>query len=391
MEEKVPTALITSLRQIMASAIADFKAYDVPAICTRIGLVDGTEQEAFQSKFRYAQKRLSGLRGGRLIQCAQLLNNEENTPALGEVLAKINELNCRQVTVITRRRIIKIFDNRSLATEVEDMEVIRAIWPIALMSAPYESQYSSLEEFLIQHTVRNDDLSQKEVLEYLGVLDCSLARLFGFLEKVTSAEYQNPERQKELAKSINDILIHDEYSLVEIGQVSGSPFYGVRETPTGSPSDNGISKAIQDFEPNHIGPRWRAALESRTSDPERAITLARTLLEDVCKWILHESGETWEENDDLPVLYKRTAKCLNLAPDDHAEQIFKQILSGCQSVINALGALRNKLGDAHSIGPKRIRPASRHAELAVNLSGAMSTFLISTWSNNGGRSSSTEN
>jgi hypothetical protein len=113
--------------------------------------------------------------------------------------------------------------------------------------------------------------------------------------------------------------------------------------------------------------------------PEGAITLARTLLEDVCKWILDEAGETWREADDLPVLYRKLAKLLKLAPDDHTEQVFKQILGSCQSVVESLGALRNKLGDAHSPGPKRARPHARHAELAVNLSGAMATFLVATW------------
>jgi hypothetical protein len=28
-----------------------------------------------------------------------------------------------------------------------------------------------------------------------------------------------------------------------------------------------------------------------------------------------------------------------------------------------------------------VRPAARHAELAVNLAGTMSTFLIATWTN----------
>ena len=149
--------------------------------------------------------------------------------------------------------------------------------------------------------------------------------------------------------------------------------------PDENPADLYIAETLSAFDPGQIGERWQRALDSRSTDPGRAITLARTLLEDVCKWILHEAGENWEEKDDLPLLYKRLSKTLNLAPDDYTEQIFKQILSGCQSVVAALGSLRNKLGDAHSIGPKRVKPAARHAELAVNLSGTMATFLVSTW------------
>jgi hypothetical protein len=143
-------------------------------------------------------------------------------------------------------------------------------------------------------------------------------------------------------------------------------------------SDDSISEALAAFDPTQVHARWMQALERRAVEPEGAITLARTLLEDVCKWILDQAGETWREADDLPVLYRKLAKLLKLAPDDHTEQVFKQILGSCQSVVESLGALRNKLGDAHSPGPKRARPQARHAELAVNLSGAMATFLVAS-------------
>ena len=78
-------------------------------------------------------------------------------------------------------------------------------------------------------------------------------------------------------------------------------------------------------------------MERRTDEPAGAITLARTLLEDVCKWILEEAGETWREADDLPTLYRKLAKVLKLAPDDHTEQVFKQILGSCQSVVESVG------------------------------------------------------
>lgn len=124
---------------------------------------------------------------------------------------------------------------------------------------------------------------------------------------------------------------------------------------------------------------WQKALERMNVDPEAAITSARTLLETVCKFILDESHHPYEDTVDLPILYKTTASLLNLSPDQHTEPIFKQILGGCQSVINGLGSIRNKLGDAHGISQKRMRPSSRHATLAVNLSGAMCQFLLESF------------
>ncbi len=80
-------------------------------------------------------------------------------------------------------------------------------------------------------------------------------------------------------------------------------------------------------------------------------------------------------------LYKTLSKELNLSADQHTENIFKQILGGCSAVVNGLGTLRNKLGDAHGTNSSSIKPSPRHAELAVNLSGSMALFLINTWLN----------
>ena len=82
---------------------------------------------------------------------------------------------------------------------------------------------------------------------------------------------------------------------------------------------------------------------------------------------------------ELSELYKATAKELNLAPEQHTEQVFRQILGGCSAIINGLGTLRNRLGDAHGKGPLPIKPSPRHAELAVNLAGTMALFLVQTY------------
>jgi hypothetical protein len=45
--------------------------------------------------------------------------------------------------------------------------------------------------------------------------------------------------------------------------------------------------------------------------------------------------------------------------------------------VNYLGAIRNKIGDAHGQGKLAIKPKARHAELVVNLAGTMASFLVS--------------
>ena len=159
-----------------------------------------------------------------------------------------------------------------------------------------------------------------------------------------------------------------------------APLMDLLEGKDFKPSDLAISDGLKSFNEDGIHAIWSKALERRKTDPEGAITMARTLMESVCKHILDSSDVVYEKDKiELPDLYKLTSKELNIAPSQHTEDIFKQILGGVSSVVNGLGALRNRLGDAHGKGKAQIRPAQRHAQLAVNLAGATALFLIETW------------
>ncbi len=159
-----------------------------------------------------------------------------------------------------------------------------------------------------------------------------------------------------------------------------APLLEFLERRTKKPSDEAISERLKSFDADGVHAVWVKALARRDSDPEGAITAARTLLETVCKHILDAAGVAYDRDTvDLPDLYRLTAKELNLAPGQHTENTFKKILGGVTSVVNELGSLRNRLGDAHGKGKRPVRPASRHAGLAVNLAGSIALFLVDTW------------
>lgn len=145
-----------------------------------------------------------------------------------------------------------------------------------------------------------------------------------------------------------------------------------------NPIDLGMSEVAELVGYNHVCDVWHKALMRRFDDPEAAITSSRTLLETVCKHILEEYDVDSVDSFDLPNLYRNVASLMNLAPEQHNENVFKQILGGCFSIINGIANVRNALGDAHGKAKKASRPAERHAELAVNLAGVVSIFLIRT-------------
>jgi hypothetical protein len=157
------------------------------------------------------------------------------------------------------------------------------------------------------------------------------------------------------------------------------PALDFAEGRRGTPADAAVTGGLANLEATHIHELWSKALARRADDPEGAITAARTLLESVCKLILDEAGETYPEDAELPKLYSQAAKRLSLAPSQHTEQVFKQILGACQTIVEGVGAVRNRLSDAHGRGKKPVRPSPRHAELVVNLAGTMAVFLSATW------------
>lgn len=140
-----------------------------------------------------------------------------------------------------------------------------------------------------------------------------------------------------------------------------------------------IQDTLAKVDSDHVRDAWQKALDRRTEDPEGAITAARTLLETVCKHILDSCSIPYNDKEELPGLHALAIEQLNLAPSQHTEPIFKAILGNCQAVVNGLGTIRNRLGDAHGRALRQVKPASRHAELAVNLAGTMASFLVSTW------------
>ena len=308
--QQYPTAAVKQLRNALAGAISDFSANEVPSLCSRLQLRDGDREESFKSKFKYAERRLIEKSAAELIPIAQRLLEEVDSYDLAEALAKLQETGQASVSELTRRRIMALFDKRPYSTEFEDIDFIRRVWPTTKMPSVFVSfsnkpSEATLDDDLFNAIVRNNDWENRETLEAVGYLKCSQRQFFRFLEEVTSPLAQSPEVQTDLAAAINAHLRHDGYRLIIVRRLSGSPVYEVQPSALGSPADDGISQTLADFDPDTVHARWTQALDRRDPDPAGAITLARTLLEDVCKWIIIDAGATYEEKDDLPVLYRK--------------------------------------------------------------------------------------
>lgn len=372
-------ANINALRQAISSQLAEYKAYELPGVCVRYGLAGGTGDEAFSGKYRYVLRRVTALPAEEVLKIARaILAEEENAFELSEAVAKIDERSGRTISEVTRRRLVECLMSEDLPGKLFLESFLERICPINSVSSRNSS--GTIGE-AIRLYAGGPDWNNGDTLAALGIHECSQGFVFRILEELTHPVTRGEAEQRRLAAAINDVLKPDGFALVENGRLSGSPVFKVKEIGADgeTPADSGIHAVLTTFDESGVREVWERALERRSSDPEGAITLARTFLEDICKRIIENAGECYTENGDLPKLYRQAAKTLRLAPDDHTEEAFKKILGSCQNIVETLGTLRNRLGDAHGAGRRRVKPQARHAQLAVNLAGAMSLFLITTW------------
>ncbi len=147
-------------------------------------------------------------------------------------------------------------------------------------------------------------------------------------------------------------------------------------------TQNPIAQSLSDKFMRHGRTRlkrdWTKSIARLDSDPDGAITAARSLLETTCKHILEAIGAAVPENAALPELYRAVSVAMKLAASGQTNRLYKQFLGATHTIVQSVGELRNKEGDAHGKGHHAVRPSRAQAELAVNLAGAVSNFLIST-------------
>ena len=115
----------------------------------------------------------------------------------------------------------------------------------------------------------------------------------------------------------------------------------------------------------------------REDDFDGAITNARSLIEDVLITVERDLDPSARDYDgDLPRLFKRVQKLLNLEPSrPDVDTTLKQVLTGLASIVTGLAGSSNKMGDRHA---RSYRPEKRHAVLVVDAAKTLANFLIST-------------
>lgn len=101
---------LSELRDAIVGVIAAEKAYNVPALCVRLGLDEGDASEAMSSKARYASTRLAKLPAQDLLQVARTLLDEDEDFELREAADRMAERGTPPVSDLTRRKLLTVYD-----------------------------------------------------------------------------------------------------------------------------------------------------------------------------------------------------------------------------------------------------------------------------------------
>lgn len=204
---------------------------------------------------------------------------------------------------------------------------------------------------------------------------CTTVEIYSSLEKQELLEALSPEDKRTIVKAFHVPYPVKDHSI----EITGIDFFVNPNAPF--PTGNRPAAKIDTIDFEYIREQIAKCDEkNNTGDYDGAITSARTLVESVCKYILDEENLAYKQNDDLPELYKKVSKILSMLPSIYEEKPFKEVLSGCFSIINGVASIRNLLGDAHGKSRKvKYKISERHSVLTVTVAKAFSDYLYLTY------------
>jgi len=209
--------------------------------------------------------------------------------------------------------------------------------------------------------------------------------LLGFLAQMVHPVVQpDTTRAAQIVEELNRHLSPDGWALKPQKRMSGRPVYApVRIGSQGAIVFAHETAARLDTE--YISQQVTRMEASIETAPDLAIGTAKEFIESICKTILEERNESYDKNDNLVSLVRKTTKILQLTPDDvaantRAADTIKRMLMNLATLVQGSAELRNSHGSGHgrSASQTRHRLTPRHARLAVGSAATLGVFLYET-------------
>lgn len=173
-----------------------------------------------------------------------------------------------------------------------------------------------------------------------------------------------------IAREANNLLTQREQVAKHVREAVDGPAVGLEKTLTEAAKELNYLKVVQ---------AWGRLQRSVAIDPASAITDACSLVETTLKHILHDLGEDLPSDQGVTSLYgvyKNYTRKRNLHPEHGSDAEIRGILNGLASVVQNIGHMRTKTGDAHGKSQEQPYGGIEEARLAANAAGTVCVYLL---------------
>jgi len=231
----------------------------------------------------------------------------------------------RAVTEVTRRAIIHELALAQIpwSGNLDEPAFLNRLYRLRDLPSS-DRRFADAADDIWQHRVNNQDGDNDWVFfdSRFDLLNGSDEVFLRFLaEMVHPVVRRDPNEVLKLVELLNRHLTVDGWELVERMRISARPVFVARRLLNGAslPIDSAhlVSRALDaDYVTRQI-----ARLESAIgTDPELAIGTAKEFVETVCKTILKERSQPYDQGLEFPKLVRAALRTLKLLPEEMPDQ-----------------------------------------------------------------------
>lgn len=326
-----PTIPLDTLRELIAQAVAEVKAHEVPAACVRLGIQPTVEaddaQDAYRSKRLYVRRRILTWNEVDLLALAARVLREYASKDLADTVSEMTVHAEHRVSELVRRDVLKVLSRLpTLFGELPLIECLSEVFGAAVIQDDAGGLLgrNSLHGQILQHYVRNEtDWSHEELLMQCGALTCSQTRFFALLAKLLHPVTRRDAEQAELAATIGTALRRDGFTVRQTGVESSYAIYGVVRAQAG------VAGAMKNLIFASIGEKPELVIRDAVNNDVEIVKHADKVL--VFDRALPSSGQLlWKDlRDWFAEMYGIEA------PESAKEQLFRRLR---QAVLGARSA-----------------------------------------------------
>lgn len=323
---------ILNIVQCVASVLSSEKAYEIPNICERFDIGDGTTYSAPASKEKFLASLIKQKNDKFIIELAKRIVDEYEADSVGLALNDYYNGKFYKVSIITRQHLLAdLFMLQNLEGTRSVDEFLKGCGFSFRAPLDFESIFAMLSPGISANTTKSEpDLI--EILKSMNIHEMLDKRVFRFLEQLVHPYVRSNVDATKFLSVINNYLQRDGHRLEPIDNISGQLIYKVSEK-------KGVDEAIKNLIFSADGYKPEIVLEDALSNRikivknaefclvyDRPIKHSGLLWVDLMEWWT-EKNETSRSIEEARILKDRLFRSLDSAPEKVLFNTYYQVMS----------------------------------------------------------------